>query len=58
VAAALLLGLFNLIDCAWNTTGYKTQLVTLLLLQGFVFGRIFLRLALLGGQLEIYRGAA
>jgi hypothetical protein len=56
-AAVLLLGLFKLLDGAWNTTGYKTQLLTLLLLQAFVFGRIFLRLSLLGGQLEIYRGA-
>jgi hypothetical protein len=57
-AVVLLLGVWNLLDGAWNTTGYKTQILTLLLLQGFVFGRIFLRLALLGGQLEIYRGAA
>jgi hypothetical protein len=56
-AAVLLLGVWRLLDGAWNTTGYKTQLVTLLLLQGFVFGRIFLRLGLLGGQLEIYRAA-
>jgi hypothetical protein len=57
-AAALLLAAWSLLDGAWNTTGYKTQIVTLLLLQGFVFGRIFLRLSLLGGQLEIYRAAA
>jgi hypothetical protein len=28
------------------------------LMQAFVFGRIFLRLALLGGQVEIYRRSA
>jgi hypothetical protein len=37
VAAVVLLGVWNLLDGAWNTTGYKTQLLTLLLLQGFVF---------------------
>jgi hypothetical protein len=58
VAAMLLLVIWNLLDRGWTTTGYKTQLVTLLMMQGFVFGRIFLRLALLGGQLEIYRGTA
>jgi hypothetical protein len=57
-AAVFLLALWSLLDGAWNTTGYVTQIPTLLLLQGFVFGRIFLRLALLGGQLEIYRAAA
>jgi hypothetical protein len=56
-ALALLLLAFKALDGAWTTTGYKTQIVTLLLLQAFVFGRIFLRLALLGGQLEIYRDA-
>ena len=57
-AAALLLAAWSLLDGAWNTTGYKTQILTLLLLQGFVFGRIFLRLGLLGGQFEIYRASA
>jgi hypothetical protein len=54
-AGVVLLVLWRLVDGAWTTTGYKTQLVTLLLMEAFVFGRVFLRLALLGGQVEIYR---
>jgi hypothetical protein len=54
-AALLLLLLWRFLDGALPTTGYKTQLVTLLLMEAFLFGRIFLRLALLGGQVEIYR---
>jgi len=54
LAAVALLAMWRVLDGAFATTGYKTQLVTLLLMQALVFGRIFLRLALLGGQLEIY----
>lgn len=55
LAAVALLVLWQLADRAWTTTGYKTQLVTLALFEALVFGRIFLRLALLGGQLALYR---
>ena len=55
LAAVALLAVWRVLDGAFTTTGYKTQLVALLLMQALVFGRIFLRLALLGGQLEIYR---
>lgn len=58
LAALALLVLWRLVDGAWTTTGYKTQAVTLLLMQSFVFARLFLRLALLAGQLEIYRRSA
>lgn len=51
----LTLALFAVADARWDTTGYKTQLVTLLLLEGFVFARLFLRVALLGGQVDLYR---
>ena len=51
----LLLALWRALDGSFSTLGYKTQLVTLLLMQAFVFGRIFLRLALLGGQVSLYR---
>lgn len=49
------LGVFALLDGHWGTTGYKTQLLTLVLLEGFVFARVFLRVALLGGQVDLYR---
>ena len=55
LAGLALLMLWNLIDGAWNTVGYTTQILTLLLFEAFVLARIFLRLALLGGQLALYR---
>lgn len=51
----LLLALWSVLDGAWTAVGYKTQVVTLLLAQGLVAGRIALRLALLGGQVGLYR---
>jgi hypothetical protein len=56
-AAVLLLLVWRLLDGAWTTTGYVTQLFTLLLFQLFLFARLFLRLGLLGGQLALYRYA-
>jgi len=55
LAAVLLLALWHLLDGAWSTTGYATQVVTLLLFQLFLFARLFLRLGLLAGQLVLYR---
>jgi hypothetical protein len=59
LAVALLAGglivIWRLLDGAWTTTGYKTQLVTFALFEGFLLGRIFLRLSLLGGQVALYR---
>lgn len=53
--AALLLGVWHALDGRWDTVGYKTQLVSLVLAQAFVLGRLGLRLALLGGQVAFYR---
>jgi hypothetical protein len=50
----LLLGWAGL-DARIDTTGYKSQLWTLLLLQAFVFARIALRLSLPAGQMALYR---
>lgn len=55
LASVLLLALWNALDVAWTVTGYKTQIVALLLAQALVLGRIALRLTLLGGQLSLYR---
>jgi hypothetical protein len=52
------LGLWSVLDRHWGTTGYKTQLVTFVLLEGFVFLRLFLRVATLGGQVTLARRLA
>jgi hypothetical protein len=54
-AGVLLLAGWGLLDGAWETTGYKTQILTLLLFQALVLGRMVLRLALMGGQIDLYR---
>lgn len=53
----LLLG-WSSLDAHWATTGYKTQMITLLLFEGFILGRIVLRLVLTGGQISLYRSEA
>ena len=53
--AVALLALWSVLDRHWETTGYKTQIVTFVLLEALVFGRIFLRVALLGGQVALAR---
>jgi len=53
-----LLAAWAALDSRWQPTGYRTQMVTLLLGQGLVFWRIWLRLALLGGQVAIHRASA
>lgn len=55
LSGVLLLALWSAFDAAFVTTGWKTQLVTLLGMQVLMFGRIGLRVALLGGQLALYR---
>jgi hypothetical protein len=50
-----LLALWAVLDGAWETTGYATQLVALLLAQALMAGRIALRLALWAGHLALYR---
>jgi hypothetical protein len=49
---------WNGLDGLWETTGYKSQVATLLLLETLVAVRIALRLALLGGQIALYRRGA
>jgi hypothetical protein len=55
LAGILLLALWAALDGRLETTGYKSQLVALALMQGLVLGRIFLRLSLLAGQVALYR---
>ena len=55
LAGLVLLGLWNVVDSAWVTTGYKTQVVTLLLAQALMFGRIALRVGLQASQIALYR---
>lgn len=60
VAAAGLLtfAVWAFLDAGWETIGYRSQALTLLLLQAFVVARLALRLGLMGGQLELYRREA
>jgi len=51
----LMLATWSFFDSRWTTTGYASQAVALLLAEGFVLGRILLRLLLLGSQLALYR---
>jgi hypothetical protein len=51
----VLLAVWAALDGRWETVGYKTQLVTFALFQALVFGRMMLRLGLLGGQIALYR---
>jgi hypothetical protein len=55
LAGIALLLVWRLLDGAFSPAGYATQLVTLLLFEALVFGRLFLRLALMGGQVALYR---
>jgi hypothetical protein len=52
------LAAWSRLDRHWGTTGYKTQLVTFMLLEAFVFLRLFLRVATLGGQVTLARRLA
>ena len=56
--SVLLLATWSFLDSNWMVTGYTSQLVALLLAEGLVLGRIFLRLVLLASQLALYRGQA
>jgi len=51
----VLVVVWSFLDGHWLTVGYRTQIVSLLLAQALIFGRIWLRLALIGGQISIYR---
>ena len=54
----VLLAVWRVLDGAYVTTGYKTQLLTFLLFQLFVLARLALRVMLMGGQLALYRRIA
>lgn len=53
-----LIAFWRLLDGAYATTGYKTQLLTFALFQLFVLARLALRVMLMGGQLALYRRLA
>ena len=55
VVGAAALWLFARLDPLLSTTGYKTQILALLVMQAFVLLRIALRLSLLAGQTALYR---
>jgi hypothetical protein len=62
-AAILLLGVALVAAWAWldrlvPVSGYRTQIAWLALAQGFVGLRLLLRLALIGGQVALYRANA
>jgi hypothetical protein len=54
----VLIAVWRLLDGAYGTTGYKTQLLTFALFQAFMLARVGLRVMLMGGQLALYRRLA
>jgi hypothetical protein len=58
LAGVVALALWAAFDARWMTTGYKSQLVTLVLFQVLILLRIGLRLVLTASQVAIYRGRA
>jgi hypothetical protein len=54
-AGVLLLTAWAALDAQLVTTGYKTQLLALLLAQALMAGRIALRLSLFAGQIALHR---
>jgi hypothetical protein len=58
LAGVVVLGLWYALDSVWVTTGYKTQVVTLLLAQTLMLSRIALRLGLSASQIALYRRLA
>jgi hypothetical protein len=50
-----LLGVWHVLDSRWDTVGYASQVVTLVLAQALMAGRIALRLALWAGQITLLR---
>ena len=54
----VLIAVWRLLDGAYVTTGYKTQLFTFSLFQAFMLARVGLRVMLMGGQLALYRRLA
>ena len=58
IAGSLLLAAWGAVDAVFEPTGYRTQLLFLLLAQCFVGSRVALRLWLLASQVALYRNAA
>jgi hypothetical protein len=54
----VLIAVWRLVDGAYLTTGYRTQLLTFALFQAFMLARVGLRVMLMGGQLALYRRLA
>lgn len=42
-------------DAAWTTTGFKSQILTLLVMQALVLSRIVVRVAFAGALMDLYR---
>lgn len=55
VLGVLMLGVWSFLDGRLETTGYKTQLLALLLAEALIVGRIALRLSLFAGQMALFR---
>lgn len=55
LVGGLLLVVWQALDGRWDTVGYKTQSLTLLLAEAVMLARIAVRIALLGGQVALYR---
>lgn len=55
--ATAMLAAWARLDGAFVVTGWGTQALAFALMQAFVLGRIGLRLALAGGQMQLYRGS-
>jgi hypothetical protein len=54
----VLLAAFGWLDARLWVTGWRSQLLALVLFEGFVFARIALRLGLLAAQVELQQGGA
>ena len=55
LAGLAVLALWLAFDRAWLATGFRTQVVTLLVMQAVVFARILVRIALAGALMDLYR---
>jgi len=58
LVGVLALALWQAFDQAWTTTGFRSQVLTLLAMQGLVLTRILLRVALAGALMDLYRSHA
>jgi hypothetical protein len=52
------LWIWQAFDQAWTTTGFRSQLLTLLVMQALVLARILLRVAFAGAFIDLYRRSA